>query len=366
MRFLSALSLSILLFFSCEEEQNCPALPEIFAGNDMLELVEPSIRLDGTENIDGVEAIWEVVQGEGGEINRPLKSNTMFKGIPGEVYTLRYTFSNECSKVSDEVIISFCQVPEQAYAGSDKIVGQGNTTTLNAETPEQGNGYWEIISGVGGQIASITNPKSQFTGQSGNSYQLRWTVELGCGTKSDHVNIRFFTQGSFTDNRDGKIYGTVKIGKYTWFSRNLDYDAPGSFAAINPLFQFEGRFYSWAAAMNLPLSFNSQPYSGDEVQGVAPEGWRIPSVEEIQDLIDNLDKGQDGYTQILNGGNSGFNLLLAGFGVNGSISRSQQAGFYSRNAEVNTAQYGFLFPNNSLQIVSFDKSRAWNVRPVRD
>ncbi|MFC2187326.1 FISUMP domain-containing protein [Fulvivirgaceae bacterium LMO-SS25] len=360
-------SIFILLFVSCDEEQSCPALPEISAGNDMLELVEPSIRLDGTENIEEIEAVWEVVQGEGGEINRPLKSNTMFKGVPGEVYTLRYTFTNECSEVSDEVTISFCQVPERAYAGPDRIVGQGTITTLNAEAPEQGNGFWEIISGEGGQIANTMDANSQFTGQAGIAYQLRWTVELGCGTKSDQVNIRFFTQGSFTDDRDGKIYGTVKIGKYTWFARNLDYNAPGSFVAFNPMFQFEGRYYSWAAAMNLPLNFNNQPYNGDEVQGVAPDGWRIPSVDEIQDLIDNLDKGQDGYSQILNGGGSGFDMLMAGFAsANGSVTRVQQGGFYSRNSEVNTAEFAFLIPNNSLQITSFNKSRAWNVRPVRD
>lgn len=369
---MTKLSFSLILIFfvfivSCQEDQNCPVLPEISAGNDMLELVETSIRLDGTENMEGIEAVWEVIQGQGREINRPLKSNTMFKGVPGEVYILRYTFSNECSKVSDEVTISFCQVPERAYAGPDRIVGQRTTTALNAETPAQGTGFWEIISGAGGQIANTTNPNSQFTGQAGIAYQLKWTVELGCGTKSDLVNIRFFTKGSFTDPRDGKIYETVKIGKYTWFARNLDYNAPGSFAAFSPMFQFEGRFYTWAAAMNLPLTFNNQPYNGNEQQGVAPDGWRIPSVAEIQDLINNLDKGQDGFSQILNGGGSGFNMLLAGFGsANGTVTRIQQGGFYSRNSEVNTAEFGFLIPNNGLQIASFSKSRAWNVRPVRD
>jgi len=364
---LSLFSIVIFLLCSCEEDQFCPDLPEISAGSDMLELVESSIRLDGTENIEGVEALWEIIQGEGGEINRPLKSNTMFRGIPGQVYILRYSFSNECSKVSDEVTISFCQVPERAYAGPDRIVGQGTTTTLNAEQPSQGTGFWEIISGEGGQIANVNSANSQFTGRAGIAYQLRWTVELGCGTKSDQVSIRFFTQGSFTDNRDGKIYSTVKIGNYTWFAINLDYNAPGSFAATNPMFQFEGRFYTWASAMNLPLTFNNQPYNGDEQQGAAPDGWRIPSVAEIQDLINNLDKGLDGYSQILNGGGSGFNMLLAGFGsANGAITRIQQGGFYSRNSEVNTAEFAFLIPNNPLQITSFNKSRAWNVRPVRD
>lgn len=40
-----------------------------------------------------------------------------------------------------------------------------------------------------------------------------------------------YTEGSFTDKRDGKKYKTITVGGKTWFAQNLDYWTDGSFCA---------------------------------------------------------------------------------------------------------------------------------------
>jgi uncharacterized protein (TIGR02145 family) len=103
---------------------------------------------------------------------------------------------------------------------------------------------------------------------------------------------------TLNDNRDGKTYKTVTIGGKTWMAQNLNFaGGEGYFmtssnngcykdAPINC--NKEGRTYTWAAAMNLPSSYDAQDAGnliGENHQGICPEGWHIPSEVEFQQLI---------------------------------------------------------------------------------
>jgi len=101
---------------------------------------------------------------------------------------------------------------------------QGTSTILDGNTPENGQGYWSIVSGSGGTIQFPANSNSVFIGQQGVVYELKWTISTECSSSNDFVNIYFgdFQCGlPMLDNRDENQYETLLIGDQCWIADNL-------------------------------------------------------------------------------------------------------------------------------------------------
>jgi hypothetical protein len=84
------------------------------------------------------------------------------------------------------------QNPPTATAGNDQNSAAtcGTTVTLAGNNPPSGsNGKWTIVSGGSGSFNDDTKNNTTFTGTSGNTYVLRWTVTTGQCSNSDEVNI---------------------------------------------------------------------------------------------------------------------------------------------------------------------------------
>ena len=81
------------------------------------------------------------------------------------------------------------------FAGEDILNLDVTSTTLDANIPLEGNiGNWSIISGDSGIIHEESNPKTKFTGKSGNTYTLRWTIDIGNSTLLyDDIVISFLS-----------------------------------------------------------------------------------------------------------------------------------------------------------------------------
>lgn len=139
------------------------------------------------------------------------------------------------------------------------------------------------------------------------------------------------TYGTLKDSRDGQVYKTVEINGTTWMAENLNFagnsDWPlpkshsycyGGIAANCALY---GRLYDRAAAMNSTTCGYGKScslYDGLN-RGVCPDGWHIPSEEEVDDLLDftlgnrKTLRSVDGWVDREVGANeSGFSLVGSG------------------------------------------------------
>ena len=190
------------------------------------------------------------------------------------------------------------------------------------------------------------------------------------GEKSTYVNVNkdYLQKGSFTDSRDKKKYGTIKIGTQTWMSENLNYEAGGKCYGNEPANCTKyGSLYNWETALS-----------------VCPSGWHLPSKDEWQTLVDFAGgdkvagkkfKARSGWES--NQGKSGngtdiygFSALPGGYGYSvGSFSYVGYNGYwwsasggYSNVAYDRNMYYGYEHVNYNYR----DKDGLFSVRCVQD
>ncbi|MBR3073307.1 fibrobacter succinogenes major paralogous domain-containing protein [Fibrobacter sp.] len=173
-----------------------------------------------------------------------------------------------------------------------------------------------------------------------------WNVPKECRFNPD------IDYGTMTDERDGKVYRTVKIGDQVWMAENLNYADSAEIPSLKRKSwcyngepkncDVAGRLYTWAAAIDSvsladdadnpricgygkECDFTSTR-SATFVQGVCPGGWHLPSKKEWNALFTvvggdstagKLLKSQTGWYNRGNGTDAfGFSALPAG-GRNG-------------------------------------------------
>ena len=123
---------------------------------------------------------------------------------------------------------------------------------------------------------------------------------------------------SFTDPRDGQVYGVKKLGNLTWMKENLRFNVPDAswcYDKDDENCAELGRLYTFQAALK-----------------ACPYGWRLPSDNDWLDLEKALGLLQDqwlidGYginrgngvgQKLKVGGSSGLEFKISGFGTLGS------------------------------------------------
>jgi len=162
---------------------------------------------------------------------------------------------------------------------------------------------------------------------------------------------------TLTDSRDNQVYHTVKIGSQWWMAENLRFayaqrtaDLDSSSACIEndpENCRAFGRFYTWSAAMDSVGLFSTNGFGcGDgnadcdrtyPVRGICPEGWHLPSSNEVKELFIAVGgtKGTDDKPdRWINVGAKltvceGINLY--GFGATSPVDRME---FCSRNSDI--------------------------------
>lgn len=132
------------------------------------------------------------------------------------------------------------------------------------------DGEWVLeTSGVAGNSSNNNGSSS-----SGNNSPSPNSSSTGEYTDNEQSG----TDGILVDERDGQTYKTVKIGDQVWMAKNLNYEFEGSVCPKNEQSNCDvyGRLYTWKSA-----------------QDVCPEGWHLPSRDEIEKLLDVVDSAID-------------------------------------------------------------------------
>ena len=196
-----------------------------------------------------------------------------------------------------------------------------------------------------------------------------------------------FNYDSFTDSRDGETYRTVKIGNQVWMVDNLRFKTEESYAPGNDEMNIAkyGRLYTWTAALGIPADFSEQSPAKDmemyhnirqdNYQGIAPDGWHIPSYKEWEQLLENLPKNSNGdelRSECFWGNpgedSFGFFALPAGYRFdNGAFCHfGKRARFWCKDEYGKSNAYRLSITNNSVDIEGVYRSDALSVRCVKN
>ena len=221
-----------------------------------------------------------------------------------------------------------------------------------------------------------------------------WDVPKECRFNSD------IDYGTMTDERDGKVYRTVKVGGQIWMAENLNYYDSTDLSVKYKSWCYgksdnkdsstcdvTGRLYTWAAAMDsvstgcgyCKTCDLASAGSATLVQGICPKEWHLPSQAEWNALFTAVGgqstagkvlKSQTGWYNNGNGTDAfGFSALPAGKRYNVNFSDDGfEANFWSAT-EGNSYSVYFMNLNFNVEKAYLDnstKNLEFSVRCVKD
>lgn len=260
----------------------------------------------------------------------------------------------------------------------------GYKTVYDYKMENYGAFFWtsSIVSDSSHYVGFLKGEEGPFSGVAPQNiaYSLRCvkneplddsevTKRTGTVAKPDTVAEEGF--GIIVDKRDGRTYRTSVIGDQEWMAENLNYHyGTSSFMCFrDDVYNCAayGRVYTWALAVD-SLGLFSESAKGcgygvacemdGEVRGACPEGWRLPTIKDVDELLDSLGGGSK----------AAMNLRTVydweNF-VSGSFWTVEEYEPYSSASHQNA----MLFSVNDLEIVHnsySDKSNGYFVRCMRD
>ncbi|RXP62737.1 hypothetical protein EC396_03190 [Lutibacter sp. HS1-25] len=268
----------------------------------------------------GATGKWEIVSGNNGRIENSDNFKAEFIGKEKSEYKLRWTLKYGSKAVFKE--ISFVTDVLNADAGPDQldVKNQKETVdkyfTLEAYLPAGASAKWEVVANQSSAtIYDNNNPNSLIKGIEDTTYTLTWKVVLDDYTSTDSVDIRFRGKwGVWKDSRDNQTYKFTEMNGLEWMSENYNYaEAPG-----------DGSWYYGSAYRSIiedgyPLETAEdrkkygRVYTQQTAANYAPEGWRLPTSNEVYDLI--ISQGGSLYAKdkLTTGGKTGFDLSFPGY-----------------------------------------------------
>ncbi len=214
-------------------------------------------------------------------------------------------------------------------SSSSKGKSGGSSSQISESSSSKGKSE-ESSSKTSESSSSAKSSCSSKEENSSSSYHLDWSVPKKAYLNPD---VQY---DSMVDSRDGKVYKTVKIGNKTWMAENLNYaDSVATPNLVGRSSCYDnkpekcdvaGRIYTWLAAYNIEAdSCNNKKCVLNDVplQGICPNGWHMPSMDEWESLIREVGgeyvahtalKSQVGWPDSVQGSDDyGFSVLPGGY-----------------------------------------------------
>ena len=288
---------------------------------------------------------------------------------------------------------------DDASSSSVKSESSENSSSSKVPEPAEGLSSSDKTSVSSSSSAVKVDCAALLEGETGWS----WDVPKECRFNPD------IDYGTMTDERDGKVYRTVKIGDQVWMAENLNFD-PGQGGSGEDKYDWSwcydnepkncdvvGRYYTWAAAIDSVKLANDVDNPQDcgygtecgftgSVQGICPNGWHLPSEEEWWSLVVAVDaditefsntntagkalKSQSGWRSLGNGTDAfGFSALPTGVRYyNGTFKhQGDYAYFWSSSGPASYAYYMYLRYDCKFAGMNYNfKYYAKSVRCLKD
>ncbi len=217
-----------------------------------------------------------------------------------------------------------------------------------------------------------------------------------------NIKLSGLKTGFFRDQRDGKLYKTVRIGKQEWFAENLAYlpsvvgPATGS-TTVSHYYVYgyngtdvnaakaTGNYSTYGVLYNWPAAMGGSTTEG--VQGVCPDGWYLPTDADYKELEMYLGMTQEDADTLnawrnsgsvgsklgtfTSGGNnsSGFTALAGGRRITeGSFSSELTSAFFwsSSPSTGNTVSRNLSSSNVGVGRNALNRANGFSVRCMRD
>ena len=354
-KFLVAMVSAAMIFFGCGDDSSS-------SGPNDESISEESSSSSSSSSVKPLSSSWGEAIGSSSssaksssskdEKETKVSSNSVKSSSSSSVVNSSSSSNAKSSSSSAKSSSSFVDTISSSNLQGDKLSSSSSekqfvSSSSSADVQSSSSEIMSNSSSSEGDVSSSSsedkvNCSALLEGETGWS----WNVPKECRFNPD------IDYGTMTDERDGKVYRTVKIGDQVWMAENLNYADSAETPSLKRKSwcyngepkncDVAGRLYTWAAAIDSvsladdadnpricgygkECDFTSTR-SATFVQGVCPGGWHLPSKKEWNALFTvvggdstagKLLKSQTGWYNSGNGTDAlGFSALPAG-GRNG-------------------------------------------------
>ena len=222
-------------------------------------------------------------------------------------------FIDSSSSIFDDGIGSSSSNDEfERNSSSIDVIEESSSSKEDDFTSSSSNKESEVSSSSEDAVEESSSSKEDdFESSSSSYYKSSW-IYL-------NESIQYDTT---IDSRDNQVYKILTIGEQTWMAENLNYydtiqipelkQHSRCFADKESNCELYGRLYDLSVTLDynpdekdlFDLYYEDKSKDTSDIQGICPNGWRIPTQSEFKKLIDAFS-----YKQLVSKGTSGFSVI---------------------------------------------------------